>query len=168
MSAKATLKLYELSDDYLEAMEALAEIDDLPPEVIADTLEGLAGAWEDKALNVARYVRNLEAEAEAIVDARDRMERRAKAARAQAARLKAYLKAELERTGLQPKAPDLALRLQNNPPSVMIDNEAKIPKAYRRTETVTTLLKAEISVALKAGKKVTGAHLEQSRRLVIV
>ena len=168
MSAKATLKLYELSDDYLEAMEALAEIDDLPPEVIADTLEGLAGAWEDKALNVARYVRNLEAEAEAIVDARDRMERRAKAARAQAARLKAYLKAELERTGLKPKAPDLALRLQNNPPSVMIDNEAKIPKAYRRTETVTTLLKAEISIALKAGKKVTGAHLEQSRRLVIV
>lgn len=168
MSAKATLKLYELSDDYLEAMEALAEIDDLPPEAIADTLEGLAGAWEDKALNVARYVRNLEAEAEAIVEARDRMERRAKAASRQAARLKAYLKAELERTGLKPKAPDLALRLQNNPPSVMIDDPAKIPKTYQRTETVTSILKAEIGAALKAGKKVTGAHLEQSTRLVIV
>lgn len=167
MSAKATLKLYELSDDYLQAMEALAEIDDLPPEAIADTLEGLAGAWEDKALNVARYVRNLEAEAEAIVEARDRMERRAKAARAQAARLKSYLKAELERTGLMPKAPDLALRLQNNPPSVVIDDPAKIPTAYRSTETVTTLLKAEISAALKAGKRVRGAHLEQSTRLVI-
>jgi hypothetical protein len=168
MSAKATLKLYELSAEYLEAMEALAEIDDLPPEAIADTLEGLAGAWEDKALNVARYVRNLEAEAEAIVDARDRMERRAKAASKQAARLKAYLKAELERTGLKPKAPDLALRLQNNPPSVVLDDPTKIPKLYQRTETVTTILKADISVALKAGKKVRGAHLEQSTRLVIV
>lgn len=167
MSAKATLKLYELSDDYLEAMEALAEIDDLPPEAIADTLEGLAGAWEDKALNVARYVRNLEAEAEAIVEARDRMERRAKAASKQAARLKAYLKAELERTGLQPKAPDLALRLQNNPPSVVLDDPTKIPKLYQRTETVTTILKAEIGAALKAGKQVRGAHLEQSTRLVI-
>jgi outer membrane murein-binding lipoprotein Lpp len=167
MSAKATLKLYELSDDYLEAMEALAEIDDLPPDAIANTLEGLAGAWEDKALNVARYVRNLEAEAEAIVDARDRMERRAKAASRQAARLKSYLKAELERTGLMPKAPDLALRLQNNPPSVVIDDPARIPKTYLRTETVTSILKAEIGAALKAGKRVRGAHLEQSTRLVI-
>ena len=74
---------------------------------------------------------------------------------------------ELERTGLKPKAADVALRLQNNPQAVVVDDEAKIPKAYRRTETVTTILKAEISVALKAGKKVTGAHLEQSQRLVI-
>lgn len=167
MTAKATLKLYELSAEYLDALEALAELEDLPPEVIADTLEGLAGAWEDKALNVARYVRNLEAEAAAIEEARKRMDARAKATANQAARLRAYLKAELERTGLKPKAPDLALRLQSNPPSVVVDDETRIPKTYRRTETVTTLLKAEISAALKAGKTVTGAHLESSKRLVI-
>jgi len=161
------LKLYELSDDYLEALEALAEIDDLPPEVIADTLEGLAGAWEDKALNVARYVRNLEAEAAAIEEAKRRMDARGKATANQAARLKSYLKAELERTGLMPKAPDLALRLQNNPPSVVVDDPAKIPKAYLRTETVTTILKADIGAALKAGKRVRGVHLEQSTRLAI-
>ena len=62
---KPTLKLYDLTADYLEALDTLAEIEDLPPEVIADTLEGISGAWEDKALNVARYVRNLEAEAAA-------------------------------------------------------------------------------------------------------
>ncbi|NVZ09764.1 siphovirus Gp157 family protein [Allochromatium humboldtianum] len=167
MTAKATLKLYELSAEYLDALEALAELEDLPPEVIADTLEGLAGAWEDKALNVARYVRNLEAEAAAIEEARKRMDARAKATANQAARLKAYLKAELERTGLKPKAPDLALRLQSNPPSVVVDDETRIPNAYRRTETVTTLLKADISAALKAGKTVAGAHLEASKRLVI-
>ncbi len=98
-----------------------------------------------------------------MVSARDRMNRQAKAAR-----LKAYLKAELERTGLKPKAPDLALRLQNNPPSVVLDDPAKIPKAYLRTEPVTTVLKAEIGAALKAGIRVRGAHLEQSTRLVIV
>jgi hypothetical protein len=164
---KATLKLYELSAAYLEALEGLAELDDLPPQAIADTLEGLAGAWEDKALNVARYVRNLEAEAAAIEDAKRRMEVRAKAMTNQASRLKAYLKSELERTGLKPKAPDLALKLQANPPSVVLDDEAKIPKTYRRTETVTTILKADISAALKAGKTVAGAHLEQTRRLVM-
>jgi hypothetical protein len=164
---KPTIKLYDLSADYLAALDALAEIENLPPEVIADTLEGLAGAWEDKALNVARYVRNLEAEAAAIEEAKKRMEGRAKSTANQAARLKAYLKAELERTGLKPKAPDLAMRLQNNPPSVVLDDAALIPDDYRRTETVETILKAEIGAALKAGEAIPGAHLERSRRLVI-
>ncbi len=164
---KPTIRLYELSADYLRALDALAEMDDLPPDAIADTLEGLAGAWQDKALNVARYVRNLEAEAAAIEEAKKRMETRAKVTANQAARLKAYLKAELERTGLTPKAPDLALRLQNNPPAVVLDDVTKIPDAYRRTETVTSILKAEIGAALKAGQAIAGARLEQSRRLVI-
>ena len=164
---KPTLKLYDLTADYLEALDTLAEIEDLPPEVIADTLEGLAGAWEDKALNVARYVRNLEAEAAAIEEAKKRMDARAKATANQAARLKEYLKGELERTGLKPKAPDLALRLQNNPQLVSIDDVALIPDDYRRTETVTTILKAEIAARLKAGESIPGAHLERSQRLVI-
>lgn len=112
---KATIRLYELSADYLTALDALVDLDDLPSEVIADTLEGLAGVWEEKALNVARYIRNLEAEAAAIEEAKKRMEIRAKAAANRAARLKEYLKAELERTGLKPKAPDLALSLRSNP-----------------------------------------------------
>ncbi len=164
---KPTIKLYDLSADYLEALDALAEIEDLPPEAIADTLEGITGAWEDKALNVARYVRNLEAEAAAIEEAKKRMDARARATGNQAARLKAYLLGELERTGLKPKAPDLAMRLQNNPPSVAIEDASLIPDDYRRTETVTTLLKAEIGAALKAGEAIPGARLVRSQRLVI-
>ena len=95
------------------------------------------------------------------------MDARAKATANQAARLKEYLKGELERTGLKPKAPDLALRLQNNPQLVSIDDVALIPDDYRRTETVTTILKAEIAARLKAGESIPGAHLERSQRLVI-
>lgn len=164
---KPTLKLYELSADYLRALDALAEIEDLPPEAIADTLDGLTGAWEDKALNVGRYVRALEAEAAAVEETKKRLDGRAKALAATAARLKGYLKTELEKTGLKPKAPDLAIRLQNNPPAVVVEDEAQIPDAFRRTETVTTILKAEIGAALKAGTQIPGAHLEQTKRLVI-
>lgn len=164
---KATIRLYELSADYLNALDALADLDDLPPEVITDTLEALAGVWEDKALNVARYIRNLEAEADAIEEAKKRMEIRAKTMTNRAARLKDYLKAELERTGLKPKAPDVALSLRTNPPSVILEDESRIPDDYRRTETVTRILKSEISNALKAGARIPGARLEQSRRLVI-
>ncbi len=164
---KATLKLYEISADYLMALEALADLDDMPPEAIADTLEGLAGEWSDKALNVARYVRTLEGEAAAIDDARKKMDGRAKALGSTVDKLKAYLKAEMEKTGLTPKAADLALKLQKNPPSVVVDDETQIPATYKHTETVTSILKAEISTALKAGSAVPGAHLAQSKRLVI-
>ena len=164
---KPTLRLYELSSDYLNALDELSELDDLPVEAIADTLEGLAGAWEDKALNVARYIRNLEAEASAIEEAKKRMEVRARSTANKAMRMRDYLKAELEKTGLQPKAPDVAVRLQNNPPAVVLDDETRIPEDYRRTQVVSTILKAEIAAAIKAGKEIAGAHLEQSRRLVI-
>lgn len=69
--------------------------------------KGLTGTWEVKALNVARNVRHLEAEAAPIDEAKHRMEARAKAALRQAGWLKGYLKGELERTGLKPQAPDL-------------------------------------------------------------
>ena len=164
---KPTLRLYELSSDYLNALDELSELDDLPVEAIADTLEGLAGAWEDKALNVARYIRNLEAETTAIEEAKKRMEVRARSTANKAMRMRDYLKTELEKTGLQPKAPDVAVRLQNNPPSVVLDDETRIPENYRRTQIVSTILKAEIAAAIKAGKEITGAHLEQSKRLVI-
>ncbi len=163
----ATLKLYEISNDYLQALDDLTAQPDLPPEAIADTLEGLTGAWEEKALNVARYVRHLEAEAAAIEEAKQRMDSRAKAALRQAGWLKGYLRGELERTGLKPKAPDLAMRLQANPPAVVLEDERLIPADYWLTQTVTTLLKAEISAALKAGKEVPGAKLVQTHRLVI-
>ena len=164
---KATLKLYEISANYLSALEGLAELDDLPEEAIADTLEALQGEFTDKALNVARFIRNLEAEAAAIEEAQRRMAARAKAASNRARRLKDYLKAELERTGLKPTAPDLALRLQKNPPAVVVDDEAKIPQAFKETVTTVKLLKSEIANALKAGEAVAGARLERRSRLVI-
>jgi uncharacterized secreted protein with C-terminal beta-propeller domain len=163
-----TLTLYQLADDYLVALDALAEREDLPPEAIADTLEGLAGSFEDKAANVALYLRTLEAEANAIAEARTAMERRETALRHQAERLREYLKGEMERTGLtRLDSPFLALRVQANPPSVVIEDEGMLPARFKEMITTVKVLKAEIGKALKAGETVFGAHLEPSTRLVI-
>jgi outer membrane murein-binding lipoprotein Lpp len=106
-------------------------MDDLPEEVIADTLEGWTATFETKACNVAAYVRNLEAEAAAIEAARKAMESREKALKRHAVRLKTYLKGEIERIGLPKiKNAQLALRVQNNPPGVVVENEQLIPEAF--------------------------------------
>jgi len=162
-----TLRLYDIADNYLQALDGLAELEDMPAEVINDTMEGLQGEFEEKALNIARYIRNLEAEANAIDEAKKRMDSRAKAAGNKAKRLKTYLKTEVERTGIKIKAPDLALRIQNNPPTVMLDDVEQIPEDFKAKETSVRILKAEIGKVLKAGEVVDGAHLERTTRLVI-
>ncbi len=164
---KPTLKLYELTDDFLDALDDLCE-QDLSPDLIALQVGELAGAWEAKALNVARYIKNLEAEAAAVTEAGKRMDARAKTLKRQAEHLREYLKNQIEITGLKPPhAADLTLRIQSNPPTVVIHDEAHVPAEYRHSAIVTTISKAEISTALKAGNSVTGAHLEQSTRLII-
>lgn len=163
-----TLTLYQIADDYLTALDALSEMDEVPEETIADTMAGLAGSFADKAVAVAAYLKTLEAEAAAIQDARKAMERRETALLHHATRLRDYLKQEMERTGLtRLDHPYLALRVQANPPSVVIEEEGMLPARFTETVTTVKVLKAEIGKALKAGEAVFGAHLEQTTRLVI-
>ncbi|MCA1602812.1 MAG: siphovirus Gp157 family protein [Acidobacteria bacterium] len=164
----STLRLYEIADTYLRALEDPADIEDLPEQAIADTLEGLQGEFEEKAISTGAYVRNLEAEAAAIEEARKSMERRQRSLTRHADRLRQYLKAQIERTGMgKIKNCYLTLRIQNNPPSVVVENEGLVPEQFKRTETVTNLLRAEIARALKDGQLVEGARLQRSTRLVI-
>jgi Siphovirus Gp157 len=164
----STLRLYEIANDYLQALEDLAELEDLPAEVIADTLEALQGDFEHKAISVGAYIRSLEAEASAIAEARKSMERRHKALTRHAERLREYLKEQMERTGMAKiKNCYLTLRVQTNPPSVVVEDEELVPECYKHTETVTKILRAEIGRALKAGEDIDGARLEQTTRLVV-
>ena len=52
--------MYELTADYLEVLD-LANDPDIPPEVVADTLEGISGEIEIKAENTAKILKELEA-----------------------------------------------------------------------------------------------------------
>ena len=52
-------ELYNVSEQYLANIEELLANEELPPEVIADTIESLQGDVEEKAINVASYNKNL-------------------------------------------------------------------------------------------------------------
>lgn len=161
--------LYVLADQYLEAAERMADLE-LPEEVIADTLEGLAGALEVKATNVAMFVQNLEASASAIKDAESKMAARRKAIEARAERIRAYLKENMERTGIfKIDCPYFKIAIRDNPPSVKIDAESQIPMQYMKIPDPPPPSpdKKAIAEALKAGQDVPGCHLERGKRLEI-
>ena len=51
------MKLYEISADYAKLMEAI-ENGEIPEEAIADTLEGIEGAFDDKIDNIACIIKD--------------------------------------------------------------------------------------------------------------
>ncbi len=161
--------LYEIRTDYLEALEALSDPDlELPEEAIADTLEGLEGQLDEKAINVAAFMRHLEATAAAIKDAEERMARRRRAIEKRAADLKEYLKMNMEAAGITKiESPWFELAIRRNPPAVAITDPNRIPDEF--TEEVTTIKfdKSAIKGALKAGLDVPGARLLNGTRLAI-
>jgi hypothetical protein len=165
----ASTALYVLADEYLAAAHQLADLE-LDPQTVADTLGGLSGDLEVKATNVAMFARNLEAAAEAIKGAEAQMAARRKAIENRAAGIREYLKVQMERTGIKEIAsPYFKLAIRSNPPAVVIDAASQIPAEYMRQPEPPPPApdKKAIAAAIKAGKEIAGAHLEQSTRLEI-
>jgi hypothetical protein len=121
MSAGTAVRLYEVADDFIRAVAELTERDDLPADVINDTLAAVKGDLEVKATNVAAFARNVEIEAEALAQRAKDMAARAKRARTLADGMRAYLARELLRCDMKEVTHDgMRIALAKNPPAVEI------------------------------------------------
>lgn len=160
--------LFAIAKDYRSAAAKLADLD-IPPEVIADTLESLSGDLEVKSQNVAFMVRSLEADAAACKQwAKDAAER-AKAIEARAERLKDYLAANMIACGIEKiSGPGVELSFRKSA-AVVIDAEYLIPAEFMRRKPAPDPEpdKKAIADAIKEGKEVAGAHVEQRLNLQI-
>ena len=58
------------------------------------------------------------------------------------------------------------MKVRKNPPSVIIDDIAKIPTQYQKQKIEVTIDKTAIKKAIQSGGKVDGAHIEQTEKLV--
>jgi hypothetical protein len=165
------LSLYQLSDNYLHALDFLTDPElDVPIEVVNDTLEGLNYALEDKAINVAKFLRNMEITVNAIKAAELDMAKRRKALETRVDWLKGYLKSSMEATGINKiECPYFKLSIAKNPAALDIFDISTLPRTYVHSQTVTVeqIDKAAIKAALSAGQAVTGARLLNGTRLVI-
>ena len=165
------LSLYTLSNDYNQAFEFLNDQDqNLTAAEINDSLASIELDVKDKAINVAKFLRNMEATAEAIKAAEGEMLKRRKALENRATALKEYLKNNMESTGIvKIECPFFKLSIAKNPAALDLFDTSAIPDEYKRTETVTTqhIDKAAIKKAITAGKQIQGARVTSGTRLVI-
>jgi hypothetical protein len=161
--------LYTLALEFRAAADQLADLD-LPPEVVADTLDSLTGDIEQKAQNVALFTRNLEATAAAIKQAETDMAKRRKAIESRVAHLKDYMLAGMMVAGIKKiEGPYLRIGIRDNPEAVEVFDAAQIPAEFMRQPEPPPASpdKAAIKAAIKAGTEVAGCKLTRSQRLDI-
>lgn len=161
--------LYEISAQYKSVLELIAS-EDLPDEVIKDTLEGIEGALELKANNVMMFVKNLEGLTEQLKAEEERMKKRRVSLENKALKLNDYLLSCMVANGISKiTCPNFELILRNNPVSVEIFNEKLIPEEFmvQQPSPPPKPNKAMIKEAIHSGREVDGAVLKQGKRLEI-
>lgn len=131
--------LYEISQEYMQAYDALFSDEALPEEAIRDTLSGIQGEFEDKALNIAALIKNMLADANAMRDAESSINERRKRLEKRIENIENYLLINIQGAGLENKpieSPEHYLAIKNCPISVQIDVNAEIPSRFIRVKTV--------------------------------
>lgn len=90
-----SLSLYKIDEVYKKALSELEAMDDLTPEIIADSLTLLKDDVEKKCLSVGAFIKNLDAEARAVKQAKDALADRQRSIENKAKRMREYLAAHL-------------------------------------------------------------------------
>ena len=168
------MTLYDI-DAQIAALDGAAEDDMLIDEEtgelvsVAQALDALRMEREAKLENVACWVKNLSAEADAIREEENRLVKRRKAAETKAANLKAWLLAAMtneDGTTDKLKTGRVVVSVKRNPPSTVVD-DALLPSTYKVAKITYQPNKELIKRELLAGGEVPGAHLEYGRSVVI-
>ncbi|MCH8517488.1 MAG: siphovirus Gp157 family protein [Cyclobacteriaceae bacterium] len=162
------MTLYELAHEWVRIQNAAGDIES--PEAAqewTDSIDKIEGSIRDKVLAIARVVKNMLGELDAIKAEQQRLASRAKTVQNGIDRLKEYAQYHMEQADIDKASDELfTVALQNNPPRVDDYEPGKIPQAYWK-QADPQLDRRALLDALKAGEEVPGAALMHSRGLRI-
>lgn len=163
------MKLYEIASEVLEVLHALENDEEAD---YTDTLEALGMEFEQKADNVACYIKQIKAEAEAIKEEEKKLAERRKSKEKEAERLEAYLYHHMQLVGLNKiESSRNVLQIKKTPASVVVGPAfvewAKANNAELLRYTEPSADKTAIKKLLQAGEVVEGAELVAGSKLVV-
>ena len=195
------MKLYEISGMFAELFDRFDEIANYTPDTDEydryiteegdiiedldayrnayltawfDSLTALEGEFNEKAKNVAVYIKNLTAEVNAIKAEEKRLKSRRVSAENQVERMKKYLINSMQAIGVKKiSMPRARITLRLNAESVVVENEkALIDWAMRHDETILKyqepeLKKTDIKELLRMGEKIPFARLERKESVML-
>ncbi|HWI50099.1 MAG TPA: siphovirus Gp157 family protein [Rummeliibacillus sp.] len=162
------MQLYKITNEYENVFNQIDENGEMTQDMI-DTLDSLQLDFENKAVCVATYIKNLEAEEAAISQAMDDMKTRKLRLSKQVESMSDYLQFNLQRLSITEikSCPYFKIRLKQCPASVDVFDEDAIPAEYWREKVVTTVDKIRLKEVLNCGVEVPGASIQRKIKLEI-
>lgn len=155
------MNLYELTEIYQNLLDL-----DLEEEDLQVHLKNINDAIETKAENIAKVLRDLNAEAEAYKEEIERMTMKKQRVENRMKNLKSYLEEAMRDVNkLKFKTRLFSFAIQKNAPSLKILDESKIPEEYFKIER--KLNKQDLKEAVKKGLYPEAAELVQGESLRI-
>ncbi len=159
--------LYEISADFLSALESL-EVDPDTGELLnADRFEALSAAFDEKAEATALYIKNLNVFISGAKAEEAALAERRKAAENRVERLKGFLASAMLTVGrdkVETAKTKISFRKSTQ---VQIDDEGALPVDFVTTTVTTKPDKTAIKKAIQAGQAVAGAVLVENQNLQI-
>jgi hypothetical protein len=160
--------LYNLTAEFMQIAEQLEEME-LDQETFTDTLESLQIPIENKAENIIKFAKNLEAMAEARKAEAKRLTEQAAKDLKKAERLISYLDHSLQMLNQkQLTAGIFEIKYKTGSEVVQVD-ETKLPKEFWKVETVEKPFdKPTLKKYLKEGLEIPGVKvIRNADKLVI-
>lgn len=167
------MKLYELAQAYQQFIDDV-ENGLIPEEAIADTLECITMALDEKADNIACIIKNLQAEAAAIKAEEEKLAERRKSKEKEADRLTQYLSDILLQSGHKTiETARNKISFRKNPPKVVFDDEKAFIEWAQENGTYflkygnPTINKTAVKDAINEGTVIKGAQIISEERISI-
>lgn len=161
--------LYELTADFKEAeyLYNNAETEEEMLEAERYLIEAEVDLTE-KAENIARLIKNFEAEREAFKKESDRLAAKAKSFDNKVTNLKRYLQDNLEVAGVDKVKGNLfTVSLRYNPVSLDLSSEEHIPAEFKRVAEPVVDKRELLKHIKETGELFEGVELKRTRGLII-
>lgn len=160
------MKLYEINEVY-QNLVALLEDEETSAELLEVAFENIKDELHVKVENYARIIKNTQAEVEAYKEEVARMTAKRRSLENNIERMKEAAEYAMRLQGEKKVKGELfTLAIQKNPPSLKIDIEPEeLPQEFQ-TITISPN-KEKIKAAIKEGKAIEWARLEQGESLRI-
>ena len=157
------MKLYEIPPLYQQLLDMAEEQDN----DFSEALESLEGAFEEKAENIVKIMRTLEAKEKAYKDEVDRLNKQRNALKRSIQNSKDYLQENMNVMGKKKVESGLfTVAIQKSPPTLKIDDDKYIPDGYWIPQP-PKLDRKELLQDLKLGEEIEGVEIVQGEHVRI-
>lgn len=163
------MNLYAIANQYQEILDKTfnQETGEVNQNAMA-LLELVKDNMQEKGVAIASFIKNIEAERDAIEQAKKAMAEREARLDRRVNYLSQYLQSNMERCGIHEiKCAFFSIKLKKCPISVDIFNESALPDAYKKVKSVVSVDKVKLKEEILAGVTIPGATLKQNMRLEI-